>query len=567
MLKREKGEYGVFCSFRKEIILSTLVIASIILFFSKCAFSAGNKPSGSVNKRTVYNIISGFIYYDNGKYDRAIKQFSEEAGKINNSYGYYTLSKIYFSNRDFNRALLSINKAIRLENISLGKNRLSGDKINYLVLKAKILAAGNNIEASISLLKNILKTNPANLKTLLLLANIYIYNNDLKTATEYLDLIKLNHPGNMDVYYILFKVHVSLNKKARAEKDLLSLIKIDPYFKKAYFELSSIYIFSGKENKAIEILKKYLDVDPYSKNALYQTAALEYSVKNYGDARKYFSDFLYITKKNKRLGDLRNNARFFTGISYFLEKKNKKALENLGMVSPGSHYTDALLTEIEIYLIDFNKTKSQSDKNKIEKTVLMLIKDKSVKKSIKTYYFSAIATADIKDYSRSKEIILEGLKYYPDNTRMLYELGSIYHSLKEESAASGIMDRILKIDPENADALNYLGYYLAVKNTDLNRARLLIEKALSIQKDSPYIQDSMGFVLYRFKKYDDALKYFEEALKGLSNSATVLKHAGMDYFELKNYKKALEYLTKSYKTKKDKEVGDYIKKIDGILRK
>ena len=90
---------------------------------------------------------------------------------------------------------------------------------------------------------------------------------------------------------------------------------------------------------------------------------------------------------------------------------------------------------------------------------------------------------------------------------------------------------------------------------------MLIKKALSYDKNSPFILDSLGFVYYREKKYAEALKLFRAALKKLGKSATVLKHTGMDYFMLKNYKKALEYLEKSYKIKKTKEVERRIIKI------
>ncbi|MHB1546033.1 MAG: tetratricopeptide repeat protein [bacterium] len=126
------------------------------------------------------------------------------------------------------------------------------------------------------------------------------------------------------------------------------------------------------------------------------------------------------------------------------------------------------------------------------------------------------------------------------------------------------MKKILKINPYNADALNYMGYYLAVKNKNLKRAEMLIKEALSYDKGSPFILDSLGFVYYRERKYAEALKLFKTALKKLGKSPTVLKHTGMDYFMLKKYKKALEYLEKSYNIKKTKETEKYIEIIKKI---
>ncbi len=565
MHKREKGKYGIFHTAHEKsvkIFKTPLVLVLIVfwVFFAILPGKANSIPARNIQSKTVpvFNTAVGFIYYYNGNYPDAIKYFNKESKNLlKNSYFNYTLASLYFKNREYRKSLKYINLALSLPSKNI-KNRLTKTKIKYLILKAKITASQGSIKQSAEILKHILQKNPYNLKTLLFLSNLYIYKKDLKTAVFYLNIIKLNVPDNINAYYLLSKIYMVQNKKKKAERNLISLINIDPYFKKAYFRLAAIYILTGREKKAVNVFDKYLKINPYSKTAIYQSAILEYTLKNYPASRKHFLNFINIAKNLKDNSRLINNAYFFIGISYILQKNYKRGLIYLNKLKPGRHYIDAKLQEIEIYIKDYKKTGDIKYPKSIKEIILKMLSNPKLNKNLKFYYFSAIALAEIKDYRMSKHIIKKGLLKFPDNTALLYELGSAYHALKKDGNAYEAMKKILRINPYDAEALNYIGYYLAVKNKNLKKAEMLIKKALSYDKTSSFITDSLGFVYYREKKYTKALKLFKAALKKLGKSATVLKHTGMDYFMLKKYGKALEYLEKSYKIKKTKEVEKYI---------
>ncbi|MHB1697178.1 MAG: tetratricopeptide repeat protein [bacterium] len=555
MHKRKKGEYGIFyTAVKKHIKIYNYLIPAFLLLF---LLLPGKANSSSVRSNTVFNITAGFIYYHGGNYADAIKCFKKESGNLlKNRYFNYALASLYFKSGEYKNSLNYINLALKSKN-----KRLTKTKIKYLILKAKIAADTGDIKKSINILKFILKKHPDNIRTLLFLSNLYIYIKDLKTAAFYLNIIKLNSPDNISAYYLLSKIYTAQNKNKKAELNLIKLISIDPYFKKAYFRLAAIYILTGREKAAINIFNKYLKINPYSKTSIYQSAILEYALKNYRASRKYFLNFIGIVKNSENISRLRNNAYFFIGISYILQKNYKRGLTYLNRLKPGRHYIDAKLQEIEIYIDNYKKTGNAKYRKSIEKTIIQMLSSSKLKANLKLYYFSAVALSEIKDYRMSEYVIKKGLLKFPNNTALLYELGSAYHALKKEKKAYAVMKKILKVNPYDADALNYLGYYLALKNKDLNKAKIMIKKALSYDKGSPYILDSLGFVYYKEKKYAKALKLFKIALEKLGKSPTVLKHVGMDYFMLKNYKKALEYLEKSYKIKKMKDVEQYIIKI------
>ena len=565
MLKREKGEYGIFYIAEKKFLITAVYLfigLFFILFntiyFAKRADAAGFKKT-PLKSETVFNAAAGYINYYRGNYGSAIKYFKKEPARyFKKPYLNYITALLYFKQSKYKKALKYIDTALKLMPKNTSSEKLSAVHINYLILKAKIEAGENNIKKAVTILKNILNKNPYNLKTLIFIANIYIFENDLKIGVFYLNIAKMQHPDNIDSYYMLSKIYLALNEKNKAEKNLLRLIDIDPYFKKAYFRLAALYILDGKIKKAVGAFDKYLKIDPYSKTALYQSAILEYTQKKYPQARKKFLDFIDVSSGYKNNFRFKNNAYFFIGISYILEKNYKKGLPFLGMLKPGRHYIDAKLETMEIYINRYKKTDKPKYKKYIILTISKMLNDSGIKKNLKFYYFSAIALSEIKDYKFSKIVIEKGLSKFKNNTALLYELGSAYHYLKADKKAAAVMKKILKINPFDTSALNYLGYYLAVKNKNIKTAEKLVKKALSNDKGSPFIIDSLGFVYYREGKYAEALKLFKAALKKLDKSSTVLKHTGMDYLKLKNYKKALEYFNKSYKIKKTKQVKKYI---------
>jgi Flp pilus assembly protein TadD len=73
---------------------------------------------------------------------------------------------------------------------------------------------------------------------------------------------------------------------------------------------------------------------------------------------------------------------------------------------------------------------------------------------------------------------------------------------------------MLERNGEDARALNALGYMLANRNMELERAQSLIERALQQNPDDPATLDSMGWVLYRLGQSDKALEYLRRAWSG-----------------------------------------------------
>lgn len=87
------------------------------------------------------------------------------------------------------------------------------------------------------------------------------------------------------------------------------------------------------------------------------------------------------------------------------------------------------------------------------------------------------------------------------------------------------LKQVLTLDPGNADAMNALGYTLADQTDRYDEAYVLIERALRLKPEEPAFIDSMGWVLYRLNRYEEAIDYLEQAFERFPNDE-VAAHLG-----------------------------------------
>ncbi len=90
----------------------------------------------------------------------------------------------------------------------------------------------------------------------------------------------------------------------------------------------------------------------------------------------------------------------------------------------------------------------------------------------------------------------------------------------------------LRLQPDQPDVLNYLGYTWLTQNRQLAQAKAMIEKAMRARPRDAHIIDSMGWALYRLGEYEKSLAYLERAVNLSPRDATVNEHLGDVYWRM-----------------------------------
>jgi tetratricopeptide (TPR) repeat protein len=146
----------------------------------------------------------------------------------------------------------------------------------------------------------------------------------------------------------------------------------------------------------------------------------------------------------------------------------------------------------------------------------------------------------IEQYHNAMIVLEEGLSHSERDTDLLYRMGIVLDKLKRNEECLEHMEMILDIDPQHADALNYIGYTYADKGIHLDRAQELIERAIKYKPNSGYIIDSLGWVYFRKGLYDRALIELKKAMELTPEDPVINEHLGDVYFKKEQFVKALE---------------------------
>ncbi len=113
--------------------------------------------------------------------------------------------------------------------------------------------------------------------------------------------------------------------------------------------------------------------------------------------------------------------------------------------------------------------------------------------------------------SEAMTLLDSALQEAPGANTLLYARAMLYEQRGDLAFMERDLRAILEDDPDNATALNALGYTLANRTPRLDEALQLISRALELQPGEPAILDSMGWVLYRLGRNDEAMDYLARA--------------------------------------------------------
>lgn len=147
-----------------------------------------------------------------------------------------------------------------------------------------------------------------------------------------------------------------------------------------------------------------------------------------------------------------------------------------------------------------------------------------------------------KNYSEMSKAIdaAEKLSTSDDEKENIHFLrGAMYERQKKFDLAEDEFRKSLKMNPESAASLNYLGYMLADRNTRLPEALDMIKKAVALDPTNGAYLDSLGWVYFRMNRLDEAAEQLRSAIQRGSRDPTVHDHLGDVYSGLDKWKDAL----------------------------
>lgn len=132
---------------------------------------------------------------------------------------------------------------------------------------------------------------------------------------------------------------------------------------------------------------------------------------------------------------------------------------------------------------------------------------------------------EAKRWQAAYDLLLGAVRAAPEDSALIYELAMVAEQLKRHDDMEVLLRQVMRLKPEDAHAYNALGYTLADRNVRLDEALALVQRAVELTPDDPFILDSMGWVAFRQGRHQDALQLLRRAYEARPH-AEVGTHLG-----------------------------------------
>ncbi len=161
------------------------------------------------------------------------------------------------------------------------------------------------------------------------------------------------------------------------------------------------------------------------------------------------------------------------------------------------------------------------------------------------YISLAQAYSEAERGAQAVKVLQDAQGKFPTDDGIAFELGTVFDKQKRFADAESAFRQVLSRDPENAIALNYLGYMLAERGERLDESVGYLTKALQVEPDNPSYLDSLGWAYFKSDKLDLAESNLKRAADQLKANSVIQEHYGQVLFKLGRYDEAIAAWTRA----------------------
>ncbi len=523
----------------------------------------------------------------------ALKAGSPAQAKPNGrAYYYFSVAQLKFKQGDVSEAIWHLKQALRhdarsaylkleLANLLLIKKEekkaldyiqqvlaVNPDHIQALSMAGRIYQQQNKLDQAVTVFEKVLNGRPNDQGAYMVLGRIYWETNRFSDAERIFGKMVDQLPDSYAAYYFYGKVLAVQGKLTMAEKALLKSLHLEPSLEEPRFELLKIYQSQNYHQKTTRMYQSILQNNPDNLNATFGLAEhfrkiekpdaslailseLGERVKRdatimatlfdrYLEAKR-FEEAVWVINGMLTSAGHNPDLHYMAGVAYNGLDLDDQALEHMLEVQPGSRfYTNAVVHCALIF----------HDSGRIDRAIEVVKTAIGHEPDHVDYYlYLGSFYEELERYEDALEVLHEGLARDNSNGRLHFRTGVVYDKMGRKDKSITAMKAVLQLTPDDAEALNYLGYTYADMGINLDEAEMLIQSALRLKPNDGYITDSLGWVYYKRGEYRQALELLIKAVSLIPDDPVILEHLGDVYYQMDSKAKALNYYRQSLKKK------------------
>jgi tetratricopeptide (TPR) repeat protein len=457
-------------------------------------------------------------------------------------------------------ALEEINLSHFDEGLALLERAIALDPNNRMAMeaKARVLSEKGDFSTALTIYGKLLNENPDDEDLLDAMVQIFVAREDFVPAERLIHTFLQKNPGSEYALFRLGMIQRASGRVQEARKTLESLLDSIPDSYQAAAQLARVYDDLGEKAKALE-LYEWLARSTNNPNYHWILALMYTEMKRFDDAIRAFENLektkplddqtklMMLSVKAHQQVDLKNvqlelqkmvakspeneSIKVILAEVYQMDGKDDEALGILSRIDrKDRNYTEALSSRLKLLL----QTKKTDDLRELLDSIDVgqLTFEKNSERQPRLfaeigYYYSKIG-----EFAKAHSALDKGQKLSPKNDQLQYMRGLVFEKENKTEQAVNAMEAVILLNPKHAPALNFVGYSLAEQGVKLEKAENYIRRALAENPDDPYMLDSLGWVLFRRGRLQDALTELSKAQEALPRESIVASHLGDVYLRL-----------------------------------
>ena len=355
---------------------------------------------------------------------------------------------------------------------------------------------------------------------------------DPATASEYLTLINTilaEQPERTDLYLAMGLLHLRLDNTEAALRTFDKGLSVEPYQPQLVMQKVEILRQQNSISSALQLINRTALRHPENNQLQIQQAQLLMLAGQFQRAEQLMSSLLEERHRDTELHLyfallLLDHEQFDTSRVYLEALKLKApnnpevdfylghlaqqrgdrelALSYYSSVEHGNTFLQARVRMLELFNDAGYQVRAE---NTINKSI-------TLQPSLRTGL--VIALAEWYRLHHLKHLALDRLtdeiEINPNDTRLLYTRALFYEPENPEKTLKDLR-QVLALEPDNPIFLNALGYTLTIHTEEYDTAHRLISKALEQQPNDAATLDSMGWVLFKLNRAEEALYFLQRA--------------------------------------------------------
>lgn len=520
--------------------LSKLKLKSIglALFVITFLFTSHAKSLDKFDRADrVSDYFAGILSFNENEYDESYKFFRKLDG-LESSHPDYSAKYLYSLVNSGNfREAFNYSKKLERQNVNIFESRLV---LGIYYLKySKLDLAKENFQKAKETKRSVLNdyvTNSLNNWSNLKSSNLSNALIEIKKIDERFENLK-------KIQNIFLNCYFDSPNTENLYKELISNKKTD--FSRYNYFYASFMGNSGKTNEAKQIVNSALKSYPRNLKLNQFKADLNenknMSIFNCKNEAHVSAEILYITANALSSQSIYPLSNFYLNLAKFLNED--------------FHSYDTLLAENFYKIENFKEAKkiynSLSKKGEAyswysaKQLARIYLQEEEKEKAIKIIsdtYDNLInkeiyETFDYAEFLKNNERFKDSIKFYSEiiskvkNNHPLYAeatdgRGVAYERIGEWENAEKDLLASLKANPDQAYVINYLAYSWIEQGVKIEQSLSMLEKANKLRSNDPYIIDSLGWALFKLKRFKESKKYLQLAVRLMPGDPIVNDHYG-----------------------------------------